>query len=113
MSKEFYKTQEFQPKINLDTKIAFPREKIENCLISDNQITAPDHYFDQKLEDRIVLESEKKIYSVVDKPNVPKASDGFTAIANIFELKFPYIPLLSSNELNAMYKSLILNKSLK
>ncbi len=45
----------------------FNGKKIDNCLITDDQITAPDLDFDLRLEDRAVLESEKKIYSVVDK----------------------------------------------
>jgi hypothetical protein len=78
-------------------------EKIENCIIEDEQIRLPDKKLVLNLDRSVILESEKKIYTVVDK--LRRYIPGFNKIMPLNFLMADEFKWLSTGELQANYET--------
>jgi hypothetical protein len=72
-------------------------EKIENCIIEDDRVSLPEKNLILNLDRGVVLESEKKIFSVVEK--LIRYIPGFSKVMPISFLMADEIKWLSKGEL--------------
>ena len=79
-------------------------EKIENCIIEDDHISIPEKDLVLKLDRGVVLESEKKIFSVVE--NLIRLIPGFNKIIPLSFLMADEIKWLSKGEFQAQGKTI-------
>ena len=79
-------------------------EKIENCIIEDDYISLPEKDLVLKLDRGVVLESEKKIFSVVE--NLIRLIPGFNKIIPLSFLMADEIKWLSKGEFQAQGKTI-------
>ena len=79
-------------------------EKIENCIIEDDYISLPVKDLVLKLDRGVVLESEKKIFSVVE--NLIRLIPGFNKIIPLSFLMADEIKWLSKGEFQAQGKTI-------